>query len=395
MNITTPSSDSLFFQSATAKVLSGICSFLALFITGHQIYSHLRFYTNSDQQRYIVRILFIVPIYAFDSWLSLLFFEQNYYIYFNSIRDCYEAFVIYNFLCLCYEYLGGEMAIMSEIRGQPLKASWISCTCCFSGISMTVGFLRFCKQATLQFCFTKPIMAIITLILQPLGFYSDGDFRADRGYLYITVIYNISYTVALYGIFLFYSSTKELLGPYYPVLKFLTVKFVVFLSFWQGVVLAVFEKTGVITTHSRIASGTIAAAYQDFIICFEMLIAAILLRFAFPFSVYRLQRNLEGKGQGIALRSISRNFRQTVNPSDIVQDAIHNFSPAYQQYASAHAIKDNDAISPSSSSSSSTTTATNTGNHGTSYQVTIRDRVVKSKDKDTSETTMLLDTDDE
>jgi hypothetical protein len=58
--------------------------------------------------------------------------------------------------------------------------------------------------------------------------------RGDRGYLYVTVIYNISYTVALYGLFLFYSATKELLAPYYPLLKFFTVKSVVFLSFWQG-----------------------------------------------------------------------------------------------------------------------------------------------------------------
>jgi len=39
-----------------------------------------------------VRILFIVPIYAFDSWLSLMFFSNNnYYIYFNTVRDCYEG----------------------------------------------------------------------------------------------------------------------------------------------------------------------------------------------------------------------------------------------------------------------------------------------------------------
>lgn len=31
------------------------------------------------------------------------------------------AFVIYNFLSLCYEYLGGESAIMSEIRGKPIE----------------------------------------------------------------------------------------------------------------------------------------------------------------------------------------------------------------------------------------------------------------------------------
>ena len=56
-----------------------------------QIYQHLKFYTNPNEQRWIVRILFIVPIYAFDSWLSLLFFEQSYYVYFDSVRDCYEG----------------------------------------------------------------------------------------------------------------------------------------------------------------------------------------------------------------------------------------------------------------------------------------------------------------
>ncbi len=57
-----------------------------------QIYVHLRFYSCPNEQRWIVRILFIVPIYSFDSWLSLLFFDHDdYYIYFNTVRDCYEG----------------------------------------------------------------------------------------------------------------------------------------------------------------------------------------------------------------------------------------------------------------------------------------------------------------
>ncbi len=59
-------------------------------------------------------------------------------------------------------------------------------------------------------------------------------FRPQSGYLYITVIYNISISLALYALFLFYFATKELLRSYDPVLKFLTVKSVIFLSFWQG-----------------------------------------------------------------------------------------------------------------------------------------------------------------
>lgn len=54
------------------------------------------------------------------------------------------------------------------------------------------------------------------------------------GYLYVTLLYNASVSLALYALTLFYFATRELLRPFEPVLKFLTVKAVVFLSFWQG-----------------------------------------------------------------------------------------------------------------------------------------------------------------
>lgn len=69
-----------------------------------QIYMHLRFYSSPREQRHIVRILFIVPIYAFDSWLSLLVFTSDqYYVYFDTIRDCYEGMVL---MLLWWTWLG-------------------------------------------------------------------------------------------------------------------------------------------------------------------------------------------------------------------------------------------------------------------------------------------------
>ena len=124
-NGTSDSSDSsnkIFLHSSSAQGVAGVFVWLALIITCHQIYQHLRWYAHPAEQRWIVRILFIVPIYAFDSWLSLMLFNnENVYIYLDTIRDCYEAFVIYNFLSLCYEYLGGEGSIMSEIRGKHIR----------------------------------------------------------------------------------------------------------------------------------------------------------------------------------------------------------------------------------------------------------------------------------
>ncbi|KAJ8364054.1 hypothetical protein SKAU_G00128850 [Synaphobranchus kaupii] len=330
--------DQIFLNTTTAQALSGIFVWSALLITCHQIYMHLRSYTMPNEQRYIIRILFIVPIFAFDSWLSLLFISNDqYYVYFDSVRDCYEAFVIYSFLSLSFEYLGGESAIMSEIRGRPIQSSCMYGTCCLVGMSYSIGFLRFCKQATLQFCVVKPIMAVFTILLQAFGKYHDGDFSVTGGYLYITIIYNFSVSLALYALFLFYFATSDLLRPYEPVLKFLTIKSVIFLSFWQGMVLALLERCGVIREAlvidgHHVGAGTVAAGWQNFIICIEMFFAAIALRYAFSFTVYQ-EKKREIPDNNAPMQSISSGLKETMNPHDMVQDAIHNFSPTYQQYA--------------------------------------------------------------
>lgn len=334
---TSADGDRLFLTTAAAKGISGVFVWTALLLTCHQIYLHLRNYTIPNEQRYIIRILFIVPIYSFDSWLSLLLIgNDQYYVYFDSVRDCYEAFVIYSFLSLCFEYLGGESTIMTEIRGKPVKSSCFYGTCCLQGMSYSIGFLRFCKQATLQFCIVKPIMAVVTIILQAFGKYHDGDFNVQSGYLYITIVYNFSVSLALYALFLFYFATKDLLHPFEPVLKFLTIKAVIFLSFWQGMLLAILERCGAIPevqiiNGKPVGAGTVAAGYQNFIICIEMLFAAIALRYAFTCQVYREKKD-NAPVTVAPMQSISSGLKETMSPHDIVQDAIHNFSPTYQQY---------------------------------------------------------------
>lgn len=270
--------------------------------------------------------------------------------------------MIYNFLSLCYEYLGGEGNIMSEIRGKPIRSSCLYGTCCLTGKTYTIGFLRFCKQATLQFCLVKPLMAFIIIFLQAFGHYHDGDWSANGGYIYTTIIYNISVSLALYGLYLFYFATRDLLTPFDPVLKFCTVKSVIFLSFWQGVGLAILEKAEVISpivaADKTTSAGTVSAGYQNFFICLEMLCAAIALRYAFPYQVYAQGCMNDPNGRSVTMQSISSSLKvrreerenvdvemffvnfnkfafrlqETMNPKDIMTDAIHNFHPQYQQY---------------------------------------------------------------
>jgi len=106
-----------------------------------------------------------------------------------------------------------------------------------------------------------------------------------------------------------------------------------------GVLLAILGMAGVISPVAGIGEGTVAAGYQNFLICVEMFFASIAMHFAFPYRRYAGASSSDscfgGGGGGVtigSLQSISSRLKEAVNPRDIVADAVYNFHPQYQQY---------------------------------------------------------------
>jgi len=71
-----------------------------------EIILHLMHYYMPNVQKFVVRILWMVPLYSMQSWLSLRFHESSLYI--ESLRDLYESYVLASFLYYIVELLGGE-----------------------------------------------------------------------------------------------------------------------------------------------------------------------------------------------------------------------------------------------------------------------------------------------
>jgi bacteriorhodopsin len=90
---------------------SGMFVIFAVMISIFAILAHLRHYTVPQHQRYIVRILIMVPIYAIDAWFSLRFIDVRVFV--ELIRHCYEAYVLYCFFLLLVNYLEGENNIIT------------------------------------------------------------------------------------------------------------------------------------------------------------------------------------------------------------------------------------------------------------------------------------------
>lgn len=68
---------------------------------------HLEYYTRPKLQIRIIRILWMVPVYAINSWLALGFKDAQPVL--DAIRECYEAFVVYNFFEFLMAYLQDEL----------------------------------------------------------------------------------------------------------------------------------------------------------------------------------------------------------------------------------------------------------------------------------------------
>lgn len=329
--------DKPFVVLPAAWAIAGVCAWASIIITTVQIYKHLKHYNNPRHQKWIVRILFMVPIYSFFSWLSLGYYDNTHMIlYLDCLRNVYEAFVIYVFVTLCFEYLGGESAILAKCNGRMNAPMCYTCTCCLQPFPYGLQFLNFIRQCCLQFCIVKPLMAVVTLATVATDHYEDGNFSPDNAYLYVSIIYNISLGFALSALLLFYAATTDLLAPYKPKLKFFTVKAVIFFAFWQGFGLMIAVNLGMIKGQGGVEASEIAMAYQNFIICGEMVLASVGLYKGFHYSEYEeggIHAGITPEGEDRPKSSVIKNLGNTLNPKDVIQDTVRNFSKKYKKYA--------------------------------------------------------------
>jgi Organic solute transporter Ostalpha len=261
----------------------------------------------------------MVPIYAIESWLGLRFRSSA--VYFDTMRECYESMVIYSFYSFLVEYLGGERHLARLLRSKetfkhPFPFNYMD------DWPMGGVFLHKTKVGILQFVVLKPIMALLSFGFDAIGMYWDGEWSWGYAYPYIMLIDNISQTIALYALIVFYQVLKDDLAPVKPVPKFLVVKSVVFFTFWQGVTLSILKHIGILdmlrqADYSRYSSEDFVTSIQDFLVCIEMFAAAVAHHYAFPYKEFHDPAMSSGPSQ-----PVFRSIFQAVDVTDVFLDDV-------------------------------------------------------------------------
>jgi hypothetical protein len=265
-----------------------VCGFFTLIASTASfwlIWKHLTYYTCPSQQRHIVRMLFMVPIYAIVSLLSYVFYHEA--VYYQTIRDCYEAVVIVSFFYLLLQYVGDTPAEQHEVfRAVKLK-KWVWPLGYWKYRPSGLHFLWLMKICILQYAIVRPVCTLVAVGLQYFGIYCLESWAPYFGHIYITLAISVSVTVAMYCVIQFYMPIQQELKPYSPILKFLAVKSVVFLTFWQDSFLSLLVYFGAIKQSEYMSAADIQVGINALLETFEMCIFAFLHIKAFTYLIYR------------------------------------------------------------------------------------------------------------
>lgn len=85
---------------------AGIFVIVAVVLSLFLIFEHLSVYNQPEEQKFLIGLILMVPVYAVESFLSLLNSEVAFIC--EIMRDCYEAFALYCFERYLIACLGGE-----------------------------------------------------------------------------------------------------------------------------------------------------------------------------------------------------------------------------------------------------------------------------------------------
>lgn len=284
-----------------ATAIAGTLVLVTLTLSVYLVFDHLSAYKNPEEQKFLIGVILMVPFYSIESFISLA--QPSISVYCEILRDCYEAFAMYAFGRYLVACLGGEERTIEFMKreGRTNAKTPLLQHSSEKGLvkhpfpmkyfvkpwKLGLWFYQVVKFGIVQYMLIKSFTALLALILEVFGVYCEGKFNWKCGYPYIAVVLNFSQSWALYCLVQFYTVTKDELERIKPLAKFLTFKSIVFLTWWQGLIIAFFFDLGLFKS-SIAESLKFQSSIQAFIICIEMAVAASVHLYVFPAKPYEL-----------------------------------------------------------------------------------------------------------
>lgn len=281
-----------------ALLVSGAFSVVATVISIFLIVFHATHYSQPGEQRHIIRILFMIPIYSLVAVLSIWIYEN--WVYFSVIGNCYEAFAIASFFALLCHYLADDLHLQKNyFRGiKPLKWIWGGARLWRTPRSGLTWF-NIIWVGVFQYCFIRVSMTIVAVITQAAGKYCEASLSPAFAHVWVLVLEALSVTIAMYCLIQFYLQIHQDVADHSPFMKILSIKLVIFLSFWQTLVISLLTSSGAVKPSQTIGALDLKVGIPNLLIAVEMAFFSILHIWAYPWKPYALDNQESADGSPV------------------------------------------------------------------------------------------------
>ncbi|OJJ43606.1 hypothetical protein ASPZODRAFT_73827 [Penicilliopsis zonata CBS 506.65] len=301
-------------------ILCAIFTVISFILAGILIAGHALHYSRPNEQRYIIRILFMVPIYALTSFLCVYFYKES--VYYELIGDCYEPFAIASFFTLLCYYIAPDLHSQKDYfrQIQPVPwvwpLPWLQKCCggergCWRTPRSGLTWFNVIWIGVFQYCFLRVAMTIIAVVAQYYQLYCEDSDDPAFAHVWVLIIESIAVTIAMYCLIQFYVQIKNDIARYRPFLKLLCIKLVIFLSFWQSTIIDFLTSSGVVKSSAKVHLQDWNVALPNLLIAIEMSFFALLHFWGFPWRPYMI-----GKDQPLT------------DPTDPTAFPAHYYGPA-------------------------------------------------------------------
>ncbi|CZR55851.1 uncharacterized protein PAC_05739 [Phialocephala subalpina] len=215
-NVTDPEQSPIVGNLSTHHlftIISGACMVFACIVSFYLIFRHATYYSLPKEQRHVIRVIFMIPIFAVISFLSIFWYNGADYL--KPIEDLYEAFALASFfllLCAFVQEDDDERQTFFQTSGTMQKY-----------IAATIG--------SFQFPVVMTIVLVVTEITQATGSYCMTSNNIHFAHIWMTMITVASTIVAISAILRFYRALKPTINHRKPLSKLIAFKAILTLHF--------------------------------------------------------------------------------------------------------------------------------------------------------------------
>ncbi|KAK6442067.1 hypothetical protein LTR95_001686 [Oleoguttula sp. CCFEE 5521] len=319
-----------------AAVFGLISVIIALFL----VVQHALHYSKPSEQRHIIRILLMIPVYSTVSFLSYLNYKHA--VYFQVLRDCYEAFAIASFFTLLCHYVAPNLHEQKNYFRTLTPKNWFwgvfGLQLCTGGENRGpfrkprsgLTWFNIVWVGVFQYCFIRVLFTIVSVITEIFDRYCEHSNSPVFAHIWVTVFDAASVTIAMFCLIQFYIQLRVDLAEQKPFMKVLCIKLVIFFSFWQSLVISFLTSaTGPLQPTEKISYPDLYVGVPSVMLCIEMAFFAVLHLFAFSWKPYSyahiadMDSSAPKKYKGGPLGFFA--FVDALNPWDMIKASARGF----------------------------------------------------------------------